>query len=254
MEPLNFKQYGEGPAVIILHGLLGMLDNWHSFSKKLAEHYTVYAIDQRNHGKSFHSDDFDYTLLANDLNDFIEEHKITKPTIIGHSMGGKTVMQFLNNHPGKANKAIVIDISPASFGGGHDLIFNSLLNIDLDNLEKRKDAQDYLLEQLGELGTVFFLLKNLGRKKEGGFEWKANIRSLYENYENIKAAIQSDTAVEEEVLFIKGELSKYIQDTDLIDIDKMFLNSQVETILGAGHWVHADKPDALLDIILKFLK
>jgi len=254
MEQLNYKHYGEGQPVIILHGLLGMLDNWHSFAKKLSEHYSVYTVDQRNHGKSFHSEDFTYPLLANDLKNFIVEHDLAEPHLIGHSMGGKTVMQFLANYPGLAGKSVVVDISPASFGGGHELIFNSLLNIDVENLEKRKDAQDYLLEQLGQLGTVFFLLKNLGRKKEGGFEWKANIKGLFDNYEKIKAEIITVKTLEDEVLFIKGELSKYIQDSDLIDIKNMFLNSKVESIEGAGHWVHADKPNELLELVLKFLK
>jgi len=263
MSTLNFKMYGAESSeqasdaketVIILHGLLGMLDNWHSFANKLSENYVVYTIDQRNHGKSFHTAEFDYQLLSDDLLNFIEEHNIVKPHIMGHSMGGKTVMQFLCDNEEIVSKSIVVDISPRSFGGGHEVIFNALLNLDIENLQSRKAAQENLMSELNELGTVFFLLKNLGRKKEGGFEWKANIQSLFDNYENIKAEISNHGQINKEVMFIKGGRSKYIQEEDVKDIKNIFPKASVVTIDDAGHWVHADQAEKLLEEVLNFLK
>lgn len=263
MSVLNYKIYGAETSnqhteskgtVIILHGLLGMLDNWHSFANKLSESYLVYTIDQRNHGKSFHSEEFNYQLLSEDLLSFIEEHEIVNPHIMGHSMGGKTVMQFLCENEEAVDKSIVVDISPRSFGGGHEVIFNALLSLDIENLQSRKAAQEYLMGELNDLGTVFFLLKNLGRKKEGGFEWKANIQSLFDNYENIKTEISNHGQIDKEILFIKGGLSKYIQEEDIHDIKNIFPKAVVATIEDAGHWVHADQAEKLQTEVLNFLK
>jgi len=254
MKHFNHKIYGSGEPVIILHGLLGMLDNWHSFAKNLSDNYKVISLDQRNHGKSFHSDSFDYELLADDLNDFLLEMNLEKCKLIGHSMGGKTVMQFLNKYPEKAEKSVVVDISPKSFGGGHEEIFKALLSLDLTILENRKAAQEHMVSHLGNnMGVVFFLLKNLGRTDKG-FEWKANIKSLWDNYANITAAINFKAPISNDVLFIKGEQSNYIKAEDEQDIKKLFSSVVIKSIADAGHWVHADAPQMLLEEIRNFFK
>ncbi len=250
---LNYKQYGEGEPVIILHGLLGMLDNWHSFAKSLSQNYWVISVDQRNHGKSFHSEDFNYKLLSKDLLALLKHLDINKCHQIGHSMGGKTVMQFVKDHPQMVAKAVVVDIAPRTYTGNHNEIFNALLNIDLRQPSSRKEVQEELMNELGEMSIVLFLMKNLNRHTDGSYSWKANIPALYNNYQNIINGIEITKPVKNEVLFVKGGNSKYISNKDSDDISKMFLHSNLITIENAGHWVHAEKADELLTVINEFL-
>lgn len=251
---LNYKEYGSGEPIVILHGLLGMLDNWHSFAKKLSEEFWVIAVDQRNHGKSFHSNDFNYALLADDVNKLLSELGIPRCHILGHSMGGKTVMQYLEDYNDTIEKAIIIDISPKEYKGGHELIFESLLNIDLNSISSRKEVQTQLSLTIDNLGTVLFLMKNLSRKKDGSFEWKANIENLWQNYNNIKGNVAFSYQIDTPVLFIKGQQSNYITTEDLKIIQNQFEEAEIVEIPEAGHWVHADQPDILLEHVKKFLK
>ncbi|NNL92446.1 MAG: alpha/beta fold hydrolase [Saprospiraceae bacterium] len=254
MTQLNYKEYGSGEPIVILHGLLGMLDNWHALSKKMAEDYWVISIDQRNHGKSFHSDQFSYQLLADDLNQFLMSKHIPSAHLLGHSMGGKTVMQFLNDYSDMANKAIIVDISPKEYEGGHEKIFESLLAIDLTKVQSRKEVENELMAKLDNLGTVLFLMKNLKRKPEGGFEWKANISKLYASYDNIKGSVELDFVIDNPTLFIKGNNSNYITEEDQKNIKTLFDDVQFLDIDDAGHWVHADQPEILLKGVKDFLK
>ena len=250
---MNYKEYGAGEPIIILHGLLGMLDNWHTIAKKLSEDYWVISVDQRNHGKTFHSEEFNYKLLSSDLMAFLEERHIPNCHILGHSMGGKTVLQFLNDFPDIVQKAIVVDISPKAYSGGHEKIFEALKSVDLNTMATRKEVQEKLLEQIPNMGTVLFLMKNLSRKLEGGFEWKANINALDQNYGAIKSAIPFDDIIETPTLFIKGENSDYIIEEDQELIHSQFEEASFLTIPNAGHWVHADQPEALLNSVKDFL-
>lgn len=254
MAHLNYKEIGEGPPVIILHGLLGMLDNWRSFSKALAEGYRVISPDQRNHGRSFHSDEFNYTLLAEDLRIFLEELEIESAHFIGHSMGGKAVMEFLRLYPQRVNRSIIVDISPKGITGDHHAIFDALLSADITTAEKRSDIQDQLMEHGFGLGTVLFLMKNLSRNKEGaGFSWKANIQSLSNNYGHIKAEIPIVEPIHKNILFISGGKSNYIKEDDLESIADIFPYYAHFVIEDAGHWVHADQPELLLEVVQEFL-
>ncbi|MTI20373.1 alpha/beta fold hydrolase, partial [Fulvivirga sp. RKSG066] len=238
---LNFKTIGEGKPLIILHGLFGSLDNWQTIAKELADHYKIYLVDQRNHGQSPHSDNFNYTAMADDLNRFIDEHNIENPSIIGHSMGGKTAMKFALNHGDKWDKLIVVDISPRAYPVHHDIIVEGLAAIDVDNIKSRGDADKKLAEYVKDLGTRQFLLKNLARSKNGGFEWKINLKAITENIEIIGEGMEERLAIEKDVLFIRGEKSDYIGDEDIILITQHFPNASVETISNAGHWVHAEQ-------------
>lgn len=251
---LNYKEYGSGEPIIILHGLLGMLDNWHSFAKKLSEEYWVISVDQRNHGKSFHSDEFNYKLLSADLMAFLEEMHIPSCHILGHSMGGKTVLQFLNDYFDIVDKAVVVDISPKSYSGGHEMIFEALQSVDFKKVASRKDIQNVLMESVQNIGVVHFLMKNLSRKSEGGFEWKANVNVLSKQYDYIKSGIVFDDIIETPTLFIKGEKSEYITEEDSQLISEQFEEAEIVTIPDAGHWVHADQPEALLNSVKEFLK
>ncbi len=255
MNRLNYKEYGSGEPIIILHGLLGMLDNWHTFAKALAQNYWVISIDQRNHGRSFHSTEFDYKLLAEDLKDFMEEQHIPRAVLLGHSMGGKTVMQFLTQHEEMVSKAIIVDIAPDGTTGTHKPIFDALRSVNVESVANRKEVQESLMKEIGTLSTVQFLMKNLTLNKETGtYQWKANLDALWENYDNIMSPIQSDYPCETDTLFIAGEKSNYIKESDLESITKLFPNHKMETISDAGHWIHAEQPKRLLEVVEGFVK
>ena len=254
MIELNYKSFGQGPPLIIVHGLFGTLDNWQTLAKSFAEKYSVFILDLRNHGRSPHMDGlFDYQVLAEDLKDFMEQHWIYKSHLLGHSMGGKTVMQFSLTYPEMVDKMIVVDIAPKSYKGGHEAILHALSSLDLTTLVDRKSAEDHLMNLLNEVGTVQFLLKNLSRKKEGGFEWKMNLNNLIQNYDNILDNISIESQNEHPALFIRGGNSDYVLDSDFQHIQELFPNSKIITIDGAGHWVHADKPKELFEIVDEFL-
>ena len=257
MIDLNYKEFGLGEPLIILHGLFGTLDNWQTIAKKLSENFTVFILDLRNHGRSPETDDeFDYQLLADDLAEFMQDHWIYEARIVGHSMGGKVAMQFALNHPDSVKKLVVIDIAPKLYPSGHEEIFDALLSLDLNALEDRKDAEKYLMEKLdNDFGTVQFLLKNLSRKADdegGGFEWKMNLEVLHRDYGNILKAPEGDT-FHRPTLFIRGGNSNYVKDSDMENIKNLFTEAELKTIEGAGHWVHADKPKELLEALKAFL-
>ncbi|MDA8693196.1 alpha/beta fold hydrolase [Saprospiraceae bacterium] len=251
---LNYKEYGEGEPVIILHGFLGMLDNWHSFARKLSESYKVFTVDQRNHGKSFHSEEFDYAALSSDLLKLIDHLEITQCKLIGHSMGGKTVMHFLKDNADYVEKAVIVDIAPKQYDGGHEGILEALSSLDLNSVEKRSDAQDYLMEKIGNVGVVQFLLKNLNRNSDNTYSWKANIEVLHKKYSEVSQSVDYNPPCEVPSLFIKGSKSNYILDSDHSDINKKFKHAKIVEIQGAGHWVHAEKPVELLDEVTKFFE
>lgn len=252
---LNHKVLGEGFPVIILHGLFGMLDNWQSVAKKIAaEGFMVYLIDQRDHGKSPFTDRFDYPTLAQDLATFMEQNWIYKAHLMGHSMGGKTVMQFAFDHGNMVEKMVVVDICNKTYSGGHEEILDAIRKVDAAHRQDRQEIYDFLKDQLKNEGVVQFLLKNLQRKKEGGYEWKMNIALLEQSYQHILDKVSSPHPLfEGPGLFIKGEHSSYIQDGDLAPIKAEFPHSTVEIIKGAGHWVHADQPELLTQKVLQFL-
>lgn len=250
---LNHKIYGQGEPLIILHGLFGMLDNWQTLAKRFAENYMVIAIDQRNHGRSPHLPDHSYPLMANDLKEFLESNWIYKAHILGHSMGGKTALQFAMDYPDMVDKLVSVDMGVKKYPGGHDAIFDALFSVDVEKLEKRSDAQEQLMTKIEDLGVVQFLMKNLNRKKEGGFAWKMNLEALHKDYQKILSPIEG-TEFDGETLFVRGGASRYVLDEDWNSIQNFFPNSKLETVDGAGHWVHAVAPEELFGIVSTFLE
>ena len=251
---LNFKSFGQGEPIIILHGLFGTLDNWQTIAKQLAEKYWVFIIDQRNHGRSPHDPEMNYKVMADDLKHFMEEHWIHKAFVLGHSMGGKTAMQFAVDFPEMVEKLIVVDIGPFSKRGGHGFIFDALLSMNLDDIKSRKEADALLSEKIPEFGIRQFLLKNLARDKKGGFSWKMNLPVLHKEYTEILADVDVNDPFDGETLFIRGAQSNYIDEKDFSDYKNIFPNAHLETIEKAGHWVHADRPNELLQAVTNFLK
>ncbi|MGK7391775.1 MAG: alpha/beta fold hydrolase [Candidatus Cyclobacteriaceae bacterium M2_1C_046] len=249
---LSYKVIGEGKPLIILHGLFGSLDNWMTFARNLAEHRKVYLVDQRNHGRSPHTDEFNYDVMAEDLRHFIEEHKLDRPDLIGHSMGGKTAMYLAVKYPEHFDRLIVIDIAPKAYPIHHDKIIEGLKALDLSKISSREEADAELEEYIPEPDVRMFLLKNLKRTGEG-FEWKLNLKAIEENLDRIGEGLQEKRYTDKPVLFIRGSTSNYIKDKDIITTVSLFPNAEIKTIEGAGHWIHAEKPDELLKMVAKFL-
>lgn len=255
---LNYKESGQGEPIVILHGLFGTLDNWQTIAKGLSENYTVFTLDLRNHGRSPHVEGvFNYEIMAEDVAEFMQKNWLHEARVVGHSMGGKVAMQLALNNPDFVKKLAVIDIAPKAYPGGHEAIFAALFSLDLATLTDRKVAEMLLMDKLGnDAGTVQFLLKNLSRRPEnegGGFEWKVNLPVLFENYSEIMKGIESDFPFEKETIFIRGGNSDYIKDADFQQLMTIFPKATLETVEGAGHWVHAEKPKELFEILNTFL-
>ena len=252
---LNSKILGSNEKkIIILHGFLGSLDNWITFGKKLSSNgFEVHLIDQRNHGKSFHSDDFDYKLMANDLYEYLNEHSIKKTSILGHSMGGKTAMLYSLLHPDTINKLIIVDILPVNYDNNYDEIFKALLNINLKEIKSRNDFNIHLRKHFKDTNFILFLSKNLQRSGNGQFNYKSNIKILYKEYKNITKGFELINQFKNEVLFIKGEKSGYIDKEKLKLSEKFFPEYKLEKISNAGHWVHYENPNDFFLVCSNYL-
>lgn len=249
---LNFKKIGSGKPFIILHGLFGAADNWISVAKELSESYTLYLVDQRNHGDSGHSGEWDYQVMAEDIKELVDDEGLDSVYLMGHSMGGKTAMNVALSYPDRVEKLVVADIAPRYYPKHHETILEGLNAIDMETLSSRKEADDKLAEYIDELGIRQFLLKSLTRK-EGKFAWKINLPVITEKIENVGEGLAGDKTFEKPTLFMGGEHSDYIKERDKADIEKYFPNSKLIYIKNAGHWLHAEQPKAVIDTVKAFL-
>lgn len=251
---LNFKKIGESDKkIVILHGLFGSLDNWMTHAKQLAEKgFEVYLVDQRNHGKSPHTDEHSYELMAQDLDEFLKQHNIDNPYLIGHSMGGKTVMHYAMNFNHNINRMIVVDIAPKAYLPHHDTIIQAFRSVPIQTLASRKEAQDTMQEIISDTGVLMFLLKNLDRTSTG-FEWKMNLEGLVSAIENIGTTYEFKQACNTKTLFIRGSKSDYILNEDRDLLKMHFPNSNLLTIRDAGHWVHAEQYENFMKSLEFFL-
>ena len=249
---LFFREYGQGRPIVILHGLFGSSDNWLTQAKLLSDSYKIYTVDQRNHGLSPHSEDFDYPSMVNDLSEFIDDRNMVNPIIIGHSMGGKTAMNFALTHPDKTEKLIVVDISPKAYDLEHYTILEGLNAIPIEKLASRNEADEILARYVPEPDVRQFLLKNLQRKDTGGFSWKINLPVLSKKLSNIGLDLQATGTFAKPTLFVRGARSKYVQDADWARISTIFPLALLET-METGHWVQAEKPKEFVDLIRQWL-
>lgn len=249
---LFYRQSGTGKPLIILHGLFGSSDNWFSLAKVFAEKYAVYLVDQRNHGQSPQSDEFNYKLLAEDLYSFIHEHKLRTPYIIGHSMGGKTAMNFAVKYPDQLEKLIVVDIVPKAYPVHHDHILDGLKSINIDALTSRNEADTILSKQVSELEVRQFLLKNLYRTSEGKFQWRVNLNAIDKHIEEIGAGMQYSGTFQGPTLFINGARSNYFKTGDESLIRSCFPSAKIIS-LDTGHWVQAENPGEFARTVTTFL-
>jgi pimeloyl-ACP methyl ester carboxylesterase len=253
MNILHSRIVGQGQPFLILHGYFGMGDNWKSLGNQFGEHFQMHLIDQRNHGRSFHADDFDYEILAEDLYNYIEYHNLEKIILLGHSMGGKTAMLFAVEYPELVDKLIIADISPRYYQPHHNEILKALASVDFSIQNSRKLVEDKLAELIPELGVRTFLLKNVYWREKGVLDYRFNLKSLTENNSEVGKALPSFTTFDGETLFLAGGSSAYITENELPIINAHFPNLSVETIPNTGHWLHADNPKKFYELVMNFL-
>jgi len=244
---------GKGLPLLILHGYFGMGDNWKSQANKLASHYQVHLIDQRNHGRSFHTDDFDYELMAEDLLNYMDFYQIDTAYVLGHSMGGKTAMYFAVSYPDRVKKLIVADIAPKNYPPHHHDILTALNQVDFSKITLRSEVDNILKVSIPEEGVRQFLLKNVYRKTKDSLAFRFNLESLTKNNDEIGVPLTSFSEYHGPVLFLKGENSGYISQDDVSLIKAHFSSSKIVSIKNAGHWLHAENPRDFLKEVLDFL-
>lgn len=252
---LFFRQTGDtGPAIVILHGLFGSSDNWLTISKTIAAlGYRVFLLDQRNHGQSPRANDQDYQNMAADLHEFLTDQGLDQAILVGHSMGGKTVMQYAMSFPGTFKKLVVVDIAPKFYPIHHAEIIRGLKAINLLGIKGRTEADAILQAYEPILPVRQFLLKNLYRNEHGVFDWRINIPIIERELHGIGEELTNPSIVTDPTLFIRGSESPYILDEDIPNIKRIFPNARIETIDGAGHWVQAQKPDEFVELLIGFI-
>lgn len=265
---LFYRKYGEtGPPLIIVHGLYGASDNWVTVARELSAHYEVFVVDQRNHGESPHDNVHTYEAMRNDLLTFMDEHRIKKAVLLGHSMGGKTVMSLAMTNPERVSAMIVVDIAPVSYNdlavssvmtANHAKMIDAMLEIDVGSMESREEVSHALAGKIGSERIRMFLLKNLTRNREKKFCWKINLPVLKEYLEEIMDGLETDKYIRKggitgfPVLFIRGENSDYIQPKDHDTIRRLFPAAEIVSIPNSGHWVHAEQPELLIKTVTYF--
>lgn len=254
MEILHSKIIGSGQPLLILHGYFGMGDNWKSLGNRFAEQYEVHLIDQRNHGRSFHADEFDYEVMVEDLHNYIEHHQLQACIILGHSMGGKTAMLFAVEHPELVKKLIVADISPRAYKPHHNEILAALNSVDFSIQTSRQQVDEKLGVLIPEVGVRQFLLKNVYWREKGQLDFRFNLDSLTDNNPEIGAALPSFTSFDGATLFLAGGNSGYITSEETPIIMAHFPNASIQSISNAGHWLHADNPNEFFEKVMVFLK
>ena len=238
---LNYKKIGTGRPLIILHGLFGSLDNWMTLAKKWSEDFEVYIVDQRNHGQSPHSIDFSYPLMAEDLKELMDHLNLRSAILLGHSMGGKTVMEFSMKYAKIVEKLIVVDIAPVSYDVHHYKVIDALKSVPLSDISSRKEAEKFLSQYIPDAGTRQFLLKNLYWEESDKLAWRFNLEVLANEIIPISEYAIAEGEFVKETLFIAGAKSDYILPEYGAKIKLKFPSYKLESIANAGHWVHAER-------------
>jgi len=251
---LHSKIYGDkGQDLIVIHGLFGMGDNWNSLGKQFSKYCKVHLIDLRNHGRSPHSADFNYEVMCEDILEFMEDNDISDPIILGHSLGGKVAMKFAFTHPDKIKKLIVADISPRKYNTDfHQNLLRNLYKLPLEDFDKREEIDEVLSSIYEDKGMRLFLLKNLYRNENKEFAWRFNIEVLLEKVSNIQEADFIEGVCNIPTHFLRGGNSDYINSTDELIINKHFSDFSIANIDGAGHWLHAEKPEQFYNEVMGF--
>lgn len=254
MSLLYSKIIGEGKPMVILHGYLGMSDNWKTLGNDFAAAgFQVHLLDLRNHGRSFHSAEFNYAVMAQDVVDYCAHHQLRDIVLIGHSMGGKVAMLTASNHPQLVQKLLVADISPRQYSPHHQDIMQALNAVDFDQTASRKDIEAVMKKYIKDVGVLQFLMKNVHRVTNTQLGFRFNLAAFNQDDTAIGEALPNEAFFDKPTLFLKGSKSKYIQKEDEILIHKHFSDAKIDTISDAGHWLHAENPTEFYEKTLKFV-
>jgi pimeloyl-ACP methyl ester carboxylesterase len=248
------KIEGSGQPLLILHGFLGMSDNWKTLGTQFATNFQVHILDLRNHGRSLHSDKFTYEIMVQDVVAYCQFHKLEKINIIGHSMGGKIAMLLATMHPELVDKLIVADIGPKFYPQHHQDILAGLNAVDFSTKPSRSDVEEVLEKFVPDFGTRQFLMKNLFWQEPGQLAFRFNLAVFNSKMDEIGIPLPENSIFEKPTLFIRGGNSKYILDSDFETIKQHFPDSNIETIPNAGHWLHAENPADFYQKVTSFLK
>ena len=252
---LHSIKLGSGKSLVILHGFLGMADNWKTLGKQFSENgFNVHILDQRNHGRSMHSERFDYEEMAYDIQKYCEYHNLKDIVLLGHSMGGKVAMIAAQLFPELIDRLVVADIAPKTYPPHHSDIIKALQSVDFKEVKRRGDADSMLSAYIKDTGTRQFLLKSLHRKEDKTYAWRFNLPVLGAAQDRVGFHETYQSQISIPALFIRGGNSGYITDADKMLIDHAFAKAELKTIPKAGHWLHAEKPQEFYDIVMEFLK
>ncbi|MCD6543294.1 MAG: alpha/beta fold hydrolase [Flavobacteriaceae bacterium] len=254
MQLLHSIIIGEGQPLIILHGFFGMGDNWKTLANRFSENYQVHIVDQRNHGRSFHSDEFTYELMVEDLLFYINHYHLENVHLLGHSMGGKTVMLFAVEYSEKVDKIIIADIAPRFYPPHHHFIIEALNAVDFKKVKSRNDIDLIFEKYIPESGIRQFLAKNIYRKSKDEFAYRFNLECLTDCFDEVGVGLPPISQFYGEALFLKGENSGYISKEDEQLIAIHFPKSEIKVVKNAGHWLHAENPEDFYNYINRFLK
>jgi len=246
---------GKGKPMVILHGFLGMADNWKTLGTRWSEAgFEVHLLDQRNHGRSFHTEGLDYNDMAQDVKNYCEEYQLESILLLGHSMGGKVAMRCAVHFPDLIERLIIADIAPKAYDPHHSDIIHALESVELPNLNSRSDADAILATHIKDAGTRQFLLKSLHRKSKNEYGWRFNLPALAMAQTQVGTHETIESPVEIPTLFIRGGNSGYILDADKANIDHAFAKAELKTISNAGHWLHAEQPEEFNKVVMEFVK
>ncbi|MEW6307179.1 MAG: alpha/beta fold hydrolase [Verrucomicrobiota bacterium] len=253
MATLHYQSYGAGEPLIVLHGLLGMSDNWATLSRRFGDTFRVLAVDLRNHGKSPHGGEMNYEVMAGDVRELLQREGIARARMLGHSLGGKVAMQFALMFPPMIERLVVVDIAPRDYAPQHTELIDAMLSLDLARFTQRQQIDEALAVRIPQLHLRQFLLKNLGRDESGAFRWKVNLPAIRQSYERLNQAPPATGSFAGKVLFVRGTRSDYIRAEDEAAIRQRFPRADIVDIAGAGHWVHADAPEEFFRVCHAFL-
>lgn len=249
---LNVARRGQGKPLVLLHGLFGSSNNWAPLMAALEGGFDLVAPDLRNHGKSPHDADAGVEAMASDIAGLLDALKLERVFLLGHSLGGRVAMRFALDHPGKVERLLVADMAPRAYGPLFPEVFEALASLNLESLQSRAEADERLKEKIADPSMRAFLLTNLARDAKGGFRWKMNLPALEAARPSLRAEIKAAAPYPGPALFLRGEKSNYIEGADLNEIRALFPAAGMESIAGAGHWLHVERPEAFAGAVKKF--
>lgn len=251
---LFYREYGGGPPLVILHGLLGAGGNWHTLARRVfGATHRVLVPDQRNHGRSPHGAAFDYGTLADDLEDFLNARGLARVTLMGHSMGGKVAMEFSLTRPERVDRLVVVDIAPRAYPDRHRPILDAMRIVDPSTMTRISEVREAIRSLIRESDVVDLVVKNVERRDDGTMAWGVNLDAIESHYGQIMDGLDTWATYDGPALFVRGDRSDYIRDEDMETIRAFFPRAELETVPDAGHWIHADRPAAFSRVVRGFL-